>query len=132
MIADEDDHRAFRACDIREFVDAAVCRRSRKSGAGVPSSTGGGVAAMAHLLRDRSPDEAKRSPGWNSVPGRGPRFPRGRWPAATETDEFRAGARRDRAGPVTTAWFRKMMARLGEGLACRLIHPHMLRHSCGF
>ena len=38
----------------------------------------------------------------------------------------------ERGGPVTTAWFRKMMARLGEGLACRLIHPHMLRHSCGF
>src|SRR6266536_2375284 len=30
MIADEDDHRAFRACDIREFVDAAVCRRQPK------------------------------------------------------------------------------------------------------
>jgi integrase len=39
----------------------------------------------------------------------------------------------ERGGPVTTAWFRKMFARLGE--AARIpfpIHPHMLRHSCGF
>jgi type 1 fimbriae regulatory protein FimB/type 1 fimbriae regulatory protein FimE len=36
-------------------------------------------------------------------------------------------------GPVTTAWFRKMMARLGERARMPfLIHPHMLRHSCGF
>jgi len=39
----------------------------------------------------------------------------------------------ERGGPVTTAWFRKMMARLGERAAMPFpIHPHMLRHSCGF
>jgi integrase len=39
----------------------------------------------------------------------------------------------ERGGPVTTAWFRKMMARLGERAKMPfLIHPHMLRHSCGF
>ncbi len=39
----------------------------------------------------------------------------------------------ERGGPVTTAWFRKMMARLGERAGMPfLIHPHMLRHSCGF
>jgi site-specific recombinase XerD len=39
----------------------------------------------------------------------------------------------ERGGPVTTAWFRKMMARLGERARMPfLIHPHMLRHSCGF
>jgi len=39
----------------------------------------------------------------------------------------------ERGGPVTTAWFRKMMARLGDrALMPFLIHPHMLRHSCGF
>jgi type 1 fimbriae regulatory protein FimB/type 1 fimbriae regulatory protein FimE len=39
----------------------------------------------------------------------------------------------ERGGPVTTAWFRKMFARLGEmaGMAFP-IHPHMLHHSCGF
>jgi integrase len=37
----------------------------------------------------------------------------------------------ERGGPVTTAWFRKMMARLGKrALMPFLIHPHMLRHSC--
>jgi integrase len=39
----------------------------------------------------------------------------------------------ERGGPVTTAWFRKMMARLGERADMPFpIHPHMLRHSCGF
>ncbi len=39
----------------------------------------------------------------------------------------------ERGGPVTTAWFRKMMARLGDRAGMPfLIHPHMLRHSCGF
>ncbi len=39
----------------------------------------------------------------------------------------------ERGGPITTAWFRKMMARLGERAKMPfLIHPHMLRHSCGF
>jgi integrase len=39
----------------------------------------------------------------------------------------------ERGGPVTTAWFRKMMARLGERARMPFgIHPHMLRHSCGY
>ena len=39
----------------------------------------------------------------------------------------------ERGGPVTTAWFRKMMTRLGERAHMPFpIHPHMLRHSCGF
>jgi type 1 fimbriae regulatory protein FimB/type 1 fimbriae regulatory protein FimE len=39
----------------------------------------------------------------------------------------------ERGGPVTTAWFRKMMARLGERARMPfLIHSHMLRYSCGF
>jgi integrase len=39
----------------------------------------------------------------------------------------------ERGGPVTTAWFRKMMARLGERAKMPFtLHPHMLRHSCGF
>jgi site-specific recombinase XerD len=39
----------------------------------------------------------------------------------------------ERGGPVTPSWFRKMMAGLGQraGLTCG-IHPHMLRHSCGY
>jgi type 1 fimbriae regulatory protein FimB/type 1 fimbriae regulatory protein FimE len=38
----------------------------------------------------------------------------------------------ERGGPVTTAWFRQMLARLGEraGMPFR-IHPHQLRHSIG-
>ena len=39
----------------------------------------------------------------------------------------------ERGGPVTTAWFRKMFARLGEAASMPFgIHPHMLRHSCGY
>ena len=39
----------------------------------------------------------------------------------------------ERGGPVTTAWFRKMMARLGKRAKMPFtLHPHMLRHSCGF
>jgi type 1 fimbriae regulatory protein FimB/type 1 fimbriae regulatory protein FimE len=39
----------------------------------------------------------------------------------------------ERGGPVTTAWFRKMMGRLGEraGMPFR-VHPHQLRHSIGY
>jgi site-specific recombinase XerD len=39
----------------------------------------------------------------------------------------------ERGGPVTTAWFRKMMGRLGEraGMSFR-VHPHQLRHSIGY
>jgi type 1 fimbriae regulatory protein FimE len=39
----------------------------------------------------------------------------------------------ERAAPITTAGFRKMMARTG---ACAEfpfpVHPHMLRHACGY
>jgi integrase len=36
-------------------------------------------------------------------------------------------------GPVTPVWFRKMMARLGERTDIPFsVHPHMLRHSCGY
>ena len=39
----------------------------------------------------------------------------------------------ERGGPVTTSWFRKMMTRLGERAGMPFgIHPHMLRHSCGY
>jgi integrase len=38
----------------------------------------------------------------------------------------------ERGGPVTTAWFRKMLARLGERAGMPFgIHPHQLRHSIG-
>jgi type 1 fimbriae regulatory protein FimB/type 1 fimbriae regulatory protein FimE len=39
----------------------------------------------------------------------------------------------ERGGPVTTAWFRKMMGRLGKraGMPFR-VHPHQLRHSIGY
>jgi site-specific recombinase XerD len=39
----------------------------------------------------------------------------------------------ERGAPLTTAGFRKLIARLG--VAAKLpfpIHPHMLRHACGF
>ena len=39
----------------------------------------------------------------------------------------------ERGGPVTRAWFLKMVRRTGE--LARLpfpAHPHMLRHGCGF
>ena len=40
----------------------------------------------------------------------------------------------ERGGPgVTPSWFRKMMARLGKRADMPFgIHPHMLRHSCGY
>ena len=39
----------------------------------------------------------------------------------------------ERGGPATTAWFRKMFARLGERAGMPFaIHPHQLRHSCGY
>jgi integrase len=38
----------------------------------------------------------------------------------------------ERGGPVTTAWFRKMMSRLGVRAGMPFpIHPHMLRHTAG-
>jgi integrase len=39
----------------------------------------------------------------------------------------------ERDAPFTTAGFRKMLARLGEGAKIGFpIHPHMLRHGCGY
>ena len=39
----------------------------------------------------------------------------------------------ERAAPFTTAGFRKMIARLGVAAGFEVpIHPHMLRHACGF
>jgi integrase len=39
----------------------------------------------------------------------------------------------ERGGPVTTAWFRKMIARLGKRAGMPFsLHPHQLRHSIGF
>jgi len=41
--------------------------------------------------------------------------------------------RKGKSTPVTTAWFRKMFARLGVRAGMPFpINPHMLRHSCGF
>src|SRR3954470_8198755 len=39
----------------------------------------------------------------------------------------------ERAGPMTPAGFRKMLARAGESGSFPFpIHPHMLRHACGY
>lgn len=40
----------------------------------------------------------------------------------------------ERGGPMSAAGFRKMLARLGEtaGLSALRVHPHALRHACGF
>ena len=39
----------------------------------------------------------------------------------------------ERAAPMTTAGFRKMIARIGESSAFPFpVHPHMLRHACGY
>jgi site-specific recombinase XerD len=39
----------------------------------------------------------------------------------------------ERAGPFTTAGFRKMVPRLGVAAKFDFrVHPHMLRHACGF
>jgi site-specific recombinase XerD len=39
----------------------------------------------------------------------------------------------ERGSPVTTAGFRKTVARLGEAADFRFgVHPHMLRHACGY
>jgi len=39
----------------------------------------------------------------------------------------------ERGAPFTTAGFRKLIARLGIAAGFNfLVHPHMLRHSCGF
>jgi integrase len=39
----------------------------------------------------------------------------------------------ERGGPVTREWFKKMIMRTGEAAKLSFsVHPHMLRHSCGF
>jgi type 1 fimbriae regulatory protein FimB/type 1 fimbriae regulatory protein FimE len=39
----------------------------------------------------------------------------------------------ERGGPLTTATFYKIVARAGEKAGLPLkVHPHMLRHGCGF
>ena len=39
----------------------------------------------------------------------------------------------ERGSPFTTAGFRKMVARLGVAAKFKFpVHPHMLRHACGF
>lgn len=39
----------------------------------------------------------------------------------------------ERGGPMTAAGFRKMLSRAGEESTLGLpVHPHMLRHGCGF
>lgn len=35
-------------------------------------------------------------------------------------------------GPVSTAWFQRMLQRVGEDAGLPLAHPHMLRHAAGF
>ena len=39
----------------------------------------------------------------------------------------------ERGSPMSAAGFRKMLARTGKKAKFRfLVHPHMLRHACGF
>lgn len=39
----------------------------------------------------------------------------------------------ERGGPVSAAGFRKTLSRIGEASSITfLVHPHMLRHACGF
>jgi site-specific recombinase XerD len=38
----------------------------------------------------------------------------------------------ERGGPFTTAGFAKMVARAGEAAKLDGVHPHMLRHACGY
>jgi site-specific recombinase XerD len=39
----------------------------------------------------------------------------------------------ERGGPVTRAWFLKMVRRTGELAKLSFpVHPHMLRHGCGY
>src|SRR5260370_30953845 len=39
----------------------------------------------------------------------------------------------ERGGPVTRAWFLKMVCRTGELAKLPFpVHPHLLRHACGF
>src|ERR1700680_3711761 len=39
----------------------------------------------------------------------------------------------ERAAPLTTAGYRKLIARIGESAEFPFpVHPHMLRHACGY
>jgi integrase len=38
----------------------------------------------------------------------------------------------ERGAPFTTAGFSKMIARAGEAAKLKAVHPHMLRHACGY
>ena len=38
----------------------------------------------------------------------------------------------ERKAPVTAAGFRKMLSTVGAACGLPQVHPHMLRHSCGF
>jgi type 1 fimbriae regulatory protein FimB/type 1 fimbriae regulatory protein FimE len=38
----------------------------------------------------------------------------------------------ERGAPFTTAGFAKMVARAGEAAKLQGVHPHMLRHACGY
>jgi integrase len=38
----------------------------------------------------------------------------------------------ERGAPFTTAGFAKMVARTGEAAKLKGVHPHMLRHACGY
>jgi integrase len=38
----------------------------------------------------------------------------------------------ERGAPFTTAGFGKMISRAGEGAKLKGVHPHMLRHACGY
>src|SRR5262249_50093921 len=69
---------------------------------------------------------------------------RPRYQAGKRLDAWRCQLRREnlqsryvfnteRGGPVTRAWFLKMVRRTGELAKLPFpIHPHMLRHGCGF
>jgi site-specific recombinase XerD len=35
-------------------------------------------------------------------------------------------------GPVSVAWFQRMLRRVGTEAGVPLVHPHMLRHATGF
>jgi integrase len=35
-------------------------------------------------------------------------------------------------GPVSVAWFQRTLSRVGSECGLPLVHPHMLRHACGF
>ena len=50
-----------------------------------------------------------------------------------EENESRFVFMTERAAPITTAGYRKMIARTGESAEFPFpVHPHMLRHACGY